>query len=159
MLENWQFNEPGCLLVTDGEIEQEYRLTFKTMSAFDEAKFRRKRSQAFAILDEQFGVDAERTDEQKDDAWILLDLLVKHAAVISALASVEVKAGDEWQPAKLPDLWYDAKQFAYNVPGGIIDPLFEAVIEAGNPARLFMFLPATDDEKKMLRLTVRPSEN
>lgn len=159
MLENWQHDQPVSLFASDGETEQEYRLTFKTLSAFDEAKFRSRRGKIFTALNEEFGEFETRTDEQKEDALLLGDVMLKHAIVMSALTSVEIKDGKKWTPTRLPDLWYDAKQFAFNAPGGILDILVEAVIEAGNPARMFSFMPTSDDEKKMLRLNVQPSKS
>lgn len=159
MLENWQLNQPVSLFADDGETEHEYRLTFKTLSAFDEAKFKARRAKIGAILDEEFGDIADRTDEQKADAGALLDIMYRHAMIMAALAKVELRDGDEWKPSRLPDSWYDAKLFAYNAPASILDALVEAVIDAGNPWRIFSFLPMSDDEKKMLRLTVRPSNS
>lgn len=169
MLEQWQHNEPVSIFASDGETEQEYRLTFKTMSAFEEAKFSRNRNKAGAILEELFGPAKERTDEQNEDAWAMFDVLIKHAAIMAALAKVEVRSvpqpteddapvepGD-WTEARLPDAWYNAKEFPYHAPASVLNLLFDAVIAAGNPYRLFSFLPASDAEKKALRLTVRPS--
>lgn len=157
LLDQWQRNEPVSLFASDGETEQEYRLTFKTMSAFDEAKFLRNRSKAGLILEEIFGKSDDRTDEQNEDAWAMFDILIKHAAVMAALAKVELRTGEAWGEARLPDDWYSAKDFAYNAPASVLTLLFDAVIAAGNPYRLFSFLPGTDDEKKVLRLTVKPS--
>lgn len=157
LLDQWQRNEPVSLFASDGETEQEYRLMFKTMSAFDEAKFLRNRSKAGLILEEIFGKADDRTDEQNEDAWAMFDILIKHAAVMAALAKVELRNGEVWEEARLPDAWYSAKDFAYNAPASVLTLLFDAVIAAGNPYRLFSFLPGSDDEKKMLRLTVRPS--
>jgi hypothetical protein len=157
LLDQWQFSTPVPLFVSDGETESEYRLTFKTLSAFDMAKFRAKRNRIFTILAAEFGEIDARTDAQKEDADALFDILFRYEIFMAALASVELKASDNWHPARLPDDWYDALQFAYNAPGSILDQLVSAAIDAGNPWRLFSFAPVTDDEKKMLRLNVRPS--
>lgn len=157
LLEQWQHNQPVSLFVSDGETEQEYRLTFKTMSAFDEAKFLRNRNKAVAILEEIYGKADDRDDEQNEDSWALYGILVQHAAIMAALAKVELRNGEAWEDARLPDDWYNAKDFAYNAPASVLPLLFDGVIAAGNPYRLFSFLTGTDDEKKVLRLTVRPS--
>lgn len=159
LLEQWQRNEPVSLFVSDGESEQEYRLTFKTMSAFDEAKFLRNRGRAGLVLEEIFGKADERTLEQAEDSLAMFEILVKHAAVMAALAKVELRNGEEWQESRLPETWYSAKDFAHNAPASVLTLLFEAVIAAGNPYRLFSYLPTTEDEKKVLRLTVNPSTN
>lgn len=157
LLDQWQRNEPVSLFASDGETEQEYRLTFKTMSAFDEAKFLRNRSKAGLILEEVFGKADDRTAEQNEDAWSLYGILVSHAAIMAALVKVELRNGETWEESRLPDEWYNAKDFAYNAPASVMTLLFEAVIAAGNPGRLFSFLPISDDEKKVLRLSVKPS--
>ncbi len=157
LLEQWQRNEPVSLFASDGENEQEYRLTFKTMSAFDEAKFLRNRSKVGVVLNELFGDADQRTPEQTDDYWSMFDILVKHAAIVAALAKVELRTDEKWEDSRLPETWYSAKEFAYNAPATVLNMLFEAVIAAGNPYRLFSFLPTSEDEKKVLRLTVKPS--
>ncbi|HSG63309.1 MAG TPA: hypothetical protein VLA24_17930 [Pseudomonadales bacterium] len=159
MLEQWQFSQPIGITVSDGEAEKEYRLTFKTMTAFDEAKFRARRGKIQGILVALYGNLDERTVEQTEDADALADILFRHAIIMSALATVEVLNGKKWEPTRLPEPWYDAKEFAFNAPAAILDPLVQAVLDAGNPYRLFTFGSLTDDEKKMTRLTVRPSSN
>lgn len=159
MLENWQKNEPILLIADDGENEQEYRLTFGTMSAFDEAKFKTKRGRALTHLSEEYGDYAERDEDAKDESLALLDIMVKHAAILSSLRKVEVKDGDEWQEAKLPEQWYSMTEFPRNAPAIVLDSLFDAVLAAGNPMQLFSFLPTSEDEKKMIRLSVSKSES
>lgn len=157
LLEQWQHSEPVPLFVSDGEIEQEYRLIFKTMSAFDHAKFVRNRSKIGDIADELYGGAEERTEEQHEDYVTLLNVLIQHAAIMAALAKVELRNGDVWESARLPESWYDQRQAAFTLPAGIINTLFEAVIDAGNPIRLFSLFTSADAEKKAIRLTVKPS--
>lgn len=157
LLEQWQRNEPVSLFASDGETEQEYRLTFKTMSAFDEAKLARGRNKAVSILAEIFGEADSRTDEQNDDSWSLYGILVQHAAVMAALAKVEMRNGETWEESRLPEEWYNAKEFAFKAPGSVLTLMLGGVIAAGNPPRLLNLMPVTDDEKKALRLTVQPS--
>jgi hypothetical protein len=153
-LNNWQQTSAVSMIVSDGETEQEYRLTFGTCSNYDIGLFNRRRRKAFAYMSETYG------DEwlQNDEALVLHPLMVTHAMILAALKKVEVKDGDNWIEAKLTDAWYDAKRFAYEVPAGMIDTLTEAVLEAGNPARLFSYVAIGDEEKKVLRLTVKPLE-
>ena len=88
----------------------------------------------------------------------LMSIMVSHAVILAGLKRVEVKADDSWTETKLPERWYEPDGFAYDVPAGLVDTLTQAVIDAGNPPRLFAFLPAGDEEKNVLRLTVKPSE-
>jgi len=152
-LNNWQQTSTVSMIVSDGEAEQEYRLTFGTCNNFDLSLFNRRRGRVFADMNEQYGEGWT----QNDEAMALMSILISHAMILSALKKVEVKTGDVWEETKLPEAWYDSKRFPYEVPAGMTDTLSEAVIEAGNPPRLFSFLPSGDEEKKALRLTVKPS--
>lgn len=152
-LENWQQTSAVGMVVTDGETEQEYRLTFGTCSNFDIGLFNRRRGKAFEHMRKTYGDDWLQSDE----AMVLQGLMVAHAMIHAALKKVEVKEGDDWLDTKLPDAWYDAQRFAHEVPAGMIDTLTQAVLDAGNPARLFSYIPVGDEEKKVLRLTVAPS--
>ena len=154
-LNNWQRTEPVSLFVSDGEMEQEYRLTFGTCSNFDIGLFNRRRGRVFESMRATYGDDWIRNDE----AIVMQGVMIAHAMVMAALKRVEVKDGDAWTETKLPDAWYDAERFAREVPAGMMDVLTDAVIDAGNPARLFSFTPSGDEEKKVLRLTVQPSKN
>lgn len=152
-LNNWQQTSTVSLVASDGETEQEYRLTFGTCSNFDIGLFNRRRSKVYELMRATYG------DEwiKNDDALVLQGLMIAHAVILAGLKKVETKGDNDWADAKLPDAWYDAQRFAYEVPAGMIDTLTDAVLAAGNPARLFSYLPAGDEEKKVLRLTVKPS--
>lgn len=157
-LTDWQHKESVSLFASDGENEVEYRLTFKTMSALDEAKYQQARRRAFTIADEVYGNPEDRTEDDKANAEAMLSVLFQHAAIMAALDTVEVKDEDgDWEDARLPEEWYDGQAFATSAPAGLINELFVAVSAAGNFPRMFGFTPATDDEKKVLRLTVRRS--
>ena len=159
LLEQWQHNEPVSLFVSDGETEQEYRLWFKTMSAFDASKFQTKQRRARLVIEELYGTPDDRTPEQQEDAEAMSQVLYYHAAIFAALGKVELNSEDGWQAARLPESWYDAKTAAHEMPAEVINDLFVATIEAGNSAPTFGILPSTDGEKKALRLTVQPSKN
>lgn len=156
-LTHWQQHNTITLIASDGEEEYEYRLTFKTMSAFDESIFKRKRVNVFAILSELFGPLDERNEEQMEQSDVMLDILVKHAAVMTALEKVEAKQGKTWKETKLPDVWYQPREFAYHVPHSVLELLFSAVIDAGNPFELFSFIGITDEQKKTVRIPVNTS--
>lgn len=152
-LEHWQITEPVSLFVSDGENEQEYRLTFGTCSNLDIGLFNRRRGRVFEAMRKTYGDDWIGNDE----AMVLQGVMVSHAMIMAGLKRVEVRTGDIWADTRLPDAWYDAERFAREVPAGLTDTLAEAVIAAGNHPRLFALTPIGDDEKKVLRLTVTPS--
>lgn len=152
-LANWQQASTVSMFVSDGETEQEYRLTFGTCSNFDIGMYNRRRNKVYDQMRATYGDDWISNDE----AMVMQGIMVAHAVFLAGLKKVEVKDGDTWTETKLPESWYDAKSFATDVPAGMIDTLTQAVIEAGNPPRLFSYLPVGDEEKKALRLTVVPS--
>lgn len=157
-LTDWQHKESVSLFASDGENEVEYRLTFKTMSALDEAKYQRAMRKARTLIDEVYGKPDDRSEDDQADAEALMTILIEHAAIMAALDTVEVKDEDgDWEDARLPEEWYDGQAFATSAPAGLINELFVAVSAAGNFPLMFGFTPATDDEKKALRLTVRRS--
>ena len=154
-LANWQQTATVSMFVSDGEAEQEYRLTFATCSNFDIGMFNRRRAKVFEQMKATYGEEWYNNDE----ALTMQVIMINHAVILSALKRVEVTDGETWTETKLPDAWYDAQRFANEVPAGVTEPLLAAVVDAGNPLRLFSFLPVGDEEKKVLRLTVKPSEN
>jgi hypothetical protein len=151
-LNNWQQSSTVAMIVSDGVIEQEYRLTFGTCNNFDIGLFNRRRGKIFDHMRKTYGDEWTANDE----AMTLMSVMISHAMILSALKQVEAKTGDVWEKTKLPDAWYDWQRFPYEVPAGMVDTLTEAVLDAGNPARLFAFMPVGDEEKKILRLTVTP---
>ena len=156
MLEQWQHNEPVSMFVSDGQVEREYRLTFKTMSAYDGACFEARRRRIHVIINDVVGTPDERTEEQSAVADALALVLFHHAIVMSTLGKVEMKDGETWAETRLPESWYDAREFIHAAPDGVLEVLVNSAVTAGNPLRLFG-VPPTDAEKKALRLTVRPS--
>jgi len=152
-LNNWQRTYQLPFAVDDGETTQEYRLTFGTCNNLDIGVFNRRRSKAWDAMRTLYGDDWL----QNDEAAALHNLIILHAVIMAGLKKVELKTEDTWADAKLPDAWYDPQRFATEVPAGLIDTLVDAVTEAGNPMRLFSYLPVGDEEKKALRLTVMPS--
>jgi hypothetical protein len=154
-LNNWQQKSIVRMIVSDGTAEQEHRLIFGTCNNLDISLFDRRRGRVFADMNEQFGEGWT----QNDKAMALMSTLISHAMILAALKKVEVKNGDTWEETELPAAWYDPKRFPHEVKGGMIDTLLEAVTAAGNSPRLFSFLPSGDEEKKVLRLTVKPLIN
>ena len=160
MLENWQHNEPVSLFVDDGTEEQEYRLTFKMLNAVEQAKFRVLYRKAVQFIVTKYGDAEDRDEEQQIEAAALMDILWFYAIGMSALAKVELRTGDEWQSAELPETRRNMETFAYRVPAGIPEFFAQAAVNAGNPWRVFGGASnLTDDEKKGFRLIVSPSEN
>lgn len=152
-LANWQQTSIVSLFASDGETEQEYRLTFATCSNLDIGVFKQKLSKIRAYLTDTYGAEWLANEE----ANAINSLMYMHAIIMSSLKLVEQRQGEEWIVAKLPDAWYDAERFAKEVPAGLTDTLLDAVFDAGNSPRLFSLLPNGDEEKKVLRLTVKPS--
>lgn len=151
-LANWQQTATVTMFVSDGEAEQEYRLTFATCSNLDIGVFRQRLIKLRALLTAHYGEGWSENDE----ANAMNNLMYVHAIIMSSLKRVELKTDDEWSEAKLPEAWYDPMRFASEVPAGVNDTLLDAVFEAGNSPRLFSLLPGGDEEKKVLRLTVKP---
>lgn len=154
-LANWQQTSIVSMFVGDGETEQEYRLTFATCSNLDIGMFRQRLSKLRTLLTDHYG-DAWSDNEE---ASAMNNLMFVHAIIMSSLKRVEQNQDGEWIEAKLPDAWYDAMRFASEVPAGVNDTLLDGVFAAGNSPRLFSLLPGGDEEKKVLRLTVKPSVN
>lgn len=151
-LQNWQLVEYVELEVSDGEQTQLYRLVFATCNNYDIALFNRRRLKVFDHMRATFGENW--VDE--DEAMALLNVMIGHLMILAALKKVELKQGDAWLETKLPDAWYDFERFPQEVPAGVLDVLTDAVVAAGNNNRVFSILPATEEEKKRLRMTVRP---
>jgi hypothetical protein len=149
-LANWQKTTTVTMFVSDGESEQEYRLTFATCNNLDVALFNRRRGHIFVHLRKEYG----DVYGQNDEAMALGAIMISHAVILAALKRVEIRDGDNWTETKLPETWYDWQRFPTEAPAGMIDTLVEAAYDAGNSPRLFSFVPASDEEKKVLRLTV-----
>lgn len=154
-LANWQQTSTVSMFVSDGETEQEYRLTFATCSNLDIGVFKQRLGKIRTYLTDTYGTEWLANEE----ANAINSLMYMYAIIMSSLKQVEQRQGEEWIVAKLPDAWYNAESFAKEVPAGLTDTLLDAVFDAGNSPRLFSLLPGADDEKKVLRLTVKPSEN
>lgn len=157
-LDNWQLIEYAEIVIDDGEREALYRLTFKTMTALDEAMFNRRRTECLNRLSEVYGEYSEADDETKFMADTLFTLMVKHAGAMASLKSIEVQDDKgAWESASVPDEWRDTFEFAQNAPAGIIDYLFRSALMAGNTLRVYGFNVVADDdagEKKAFRLNV-----
>lgn len=173
LLEQWRQTESTCFTVTDGETAQEYRFTFVTMSAFEESKYSRYRNLALAFLSKMFGNFSDAKGDSADELNAYLDTFIKHAAVRGACSKVEVRSVvtlphddtpyeaiqelGEWQVIQFPEIWAEPMSAAQNMPGHILNQLCETVLMAGNPARLLGFSPMSEEEKKMIRISAKPS--
>lgn len=166
-------------VIDDGEIEREYRLTFGACNGYQKSLFDRYRERAFGLIADEHPVPVDDdkkpgavlssraryaeaiktlTPFERDAVESKLNAMILHAASLVSLRQVEAKEGDEWQPAKLPDFWYDMSEAVEQLSSDLSDALLVKTFTA-NPARLFGFLTDSDDEKKMLRLTVPKSES
>ncbi len=170
LLEQWRKEEQATISVTDGETVEDYRFTFTTMSALQDAQHSALRQQSFALIDELFGPNWTTDPVKREEVNIYFSIFIKHAAIVAACKSVQTRqyaddaseeeiAATEWKTCDFPETWRDARQVAENIPAHTLNYLFETVILAGNPARLFGFGPISDDEKKMIRIPAALSEN
>lgn len=170
LLDQWRKTEQAIVSVTDGETVQDLRFSFVTMSALEDARHSSMRQQGFAMIDEMFGKEWATDPDKRAEVNIYFEIFVKHAAVVAACKLVETRqyaegATDdeiesaEWSTIDFPEMWKDARQVAENIPAHTLNYLFESVILAGNPARMFGFGPISDEEKKMIRVAASPSKN
>jgi hypothetical protein len=173
LLDQWRRTESMCFTATDGETVQEYRFTFVTMSAFEEAKYSRYRSLALVLLNGMYGDLSEVKGDAVDDLNAYLNIFIKHAAVKSACSKVEVRTltevpptdeaaepttvASEWEVVPFPEIWADPMSAAQNMPGHILNELCDTVLMAGNPGRLLGFSVMSEEEKKMIRINAKPS--
>lgn len=170
LLEQWRKEEQATISVTDGETVEDYRFTFTTMSALQDAQHSALRQQSFTLIDEIFGGGWTTDPIKREEVNIYFSIFIKHAAIVAACKSVETRqyadgaseeeiAATEWKATDFPETWRDARQVAENIPAHTLNYLFETVILAGNPARLFGFGAIDDEEKKIIRVSTSPSEN
>ena len=170
LLEQWRKEEQAVVSVTDGETVEDYRFTFTTMSALQDAQHSALRQQSFTLIDEMFGKEWTTDPIKREEVNIYFSIFIKHAAIVAACKSVQTRqyadgaseeeiAAAEWKATDFPESWKDARQVAESIPAHTLNYLFETVILAGNPARMFGFGPISDDEKKMIRVPASPSEN
>lgn len=170
LLEQWRKTEQAIISVTDGETVQDYRFSFVTMSALEDARHTSLRQQSFVLIDEIFGKEWTTDAAKREEVNIYFSIFIKHAAIVAACKLVETRqyadgtseediASVEWSSTDFPESWKDARQVAESIPAHTLDHLFETVILAGNPARMFGFGAISDDEKKMIRVSANPSEN
>jgi hypothetical protein len=152
---SWRKESEFLLDLETAESENRYRFTFQTLSATDEGRFYQYRNNAVRLLQDYFGPSEKRTPEQHIDASAMLHVLTIHAAVLAALKSLEVLDDQQWVKAEWPCGWNDPATFALEAPSGLILPIFEAVVDAGNPAELFNFAGTAPDQKKVMKLSVK----
>lgn len=170
LLNQWRKTESADVFVTDGETVSQYRFTFVTMSAFEETRYNALRRGAVAALSEMFdgldNIEPEQTPEVND----YFVLLIKASATLATCTTLQVRSYPESMPAEdreqvaletvpMPKEWRTAKGLAQAVPLHTIDYLYDTVLMAGNSNRLFGFTPVSDEEKKMIRINDKPSEN
>ena len=158
-LSDWQKPKYVPLFESDGETETEYRLAFKVLSQLDASRMSRKRFALAKELADEYGDYKELSQDDKDDYTVIFTQIIQLCGIDASLASVEVKDGDKWKAAELPATWRDIGKFARTAPAGLIDDLFDGVLAAGNPKRLFSLIPATEDEEKKIQIFVPKSES
>jgi hypothetical protein len=154
-LKEWRRSSSVTLEVSDGgEQVQEYRITFGTCSNYDLALYGQRRTKVTTAIAQKFGSGWSADDE----AMALLNVQLSHLVILAGLKRVEVKEGETCQETLLPAAWYDLDRFPHEAPAGMINTLVQAVFDAGNPQRLFSLYRDDEEEKKILRLIVKPPE-
>ena len=151
-LSDWKKTGTTIVELSEGEtVVEEYRFTFRTASNLDVARYNRER---LRFLD-----GAKEDEAAKEEIDLLFNIVSQAALVLSTLDKVEQRDGKKWIESSLPDDWIDAVQFAKNSPPGLINELVMGAAAAGNSLRLFGLNSTDELEKKMMRLSVRQSED
>lgn len=151
-------DDSGDKATEEVEVTTDYRLIFHTLSVFDESRFKARRRDIWDRLDEICGPAEKRDDDARERYMLYLDIFVKHAAILSALKSVERLDDKKWVADQLPEEWRDPLFVAEQTPHMLVNKLYEAVLDAGNPHAMFAFgFDDSDETKKNLRVVVNRS--
>ncbi len=166
------------IILEDGEIETEYKLTLGECSNYRKGLYERYRKECFGEVADEYAALAILTDEQKSlneigryfavkdklgifDGDLMaskLDAAISHAMILVSTHLVQKRVGDVWERGTMPDFWYSPMRAAELIPNDLRDALLRKVFEI-TPARVFGFVSIDPNEKKALRLTVQPSKN
>ncbi len=162
--------------LSDDGIETEYKLTIGKCSNYRKAIFERYRYRIYRALADEFAKIVELPKDAKFDNDIrryfairellnpfdaeLIDTLVAvaidHAIVLASVHETRKREGDAWVMAQMPAWWYDPMQAIDLLSLETINTLVAEAIKV-TPARVFGFIPADDEQKKRLKVTVKPS--
>ena len=163
------------VLDEDGN-ETEYKLTIGECNNYRKAIFDRYRYRIYAAAADEFTKNVELPKDKKFDNDILRHFAVRellnpfdaelidtivavaidHAIVLASIHETRKSDGDAWVMTQMPAWWYEPMKAIEFIPIETIRALVGEVFKVV-PARVFGFVPADDEQKKRLRLTVKPS--
>lgn len=163
--------------LVENDIETEYRLTIGECSTYRKAVFDRYRYRIYGAAADEFIKNVELPEGEKTgnefmryfavrkllnpfDAELIdtiVAVAIDHAIVLASVHETRKRDGDNWVMAQMPAWWYDPMKAVELIPIETIRALVDEVLKVV-PARVFGFIPSDDEQKKRLRLTVKPSE-
>lgn len=162
--------------LVEDDIETEYKLTIGECSNYRKAVFDRYRARIYGTVADEFAKNVELPKDEKinneflryfavkkllnpfDSELIdtIVSVAIDHAIVVTAVHETRKREGDAWVMAQMPAFWYDPMEAIKIIPTETIRDLVTEVLKVV-PVRVFGFVPADDEQKKRLRLTVKPS--
>lgn len=163
------------VLEEDGN-ETEYKLTIGECSTYRKALFERYRYRIYGAAADEFAKNVDLPEADKSgneflryfavrkllnpfDAELIdtiVAVAIDHAIVLASVHETRKIDGDAWAMAQMPAWWYEPMKAIEFIPIETIRALVGEVLKVV-PARVFGFVPADDEQKKRLRLTVKPS--
>lgn len=164
--------------LVEDDIETEYRLTIGECSTYRKAIFDRYRARVYGAAADEFAKSVELPEADKSandfmryfavrkllspfDAELIdtiVSVAIDHAIVVASVHETRKRDGDNWVPAQMPAWWYEPIKAIELIPAETIRALVDEVLKI-TPVRVFGFVPTDDEQKKRLRLTVKPSAN
>ena len=164
--------------LVEDDIETEYRLTIGECSTYRKAIFDRYRARVYGAAADEFAKSVELPEADKSandfmryfavrkllspfDAELIdtiVSVAIDHAIVVASVHETRKRDGDNWGPAQMPAWWYEPIKAIELIPAETIRALVDEVLKI-TPVRVFGFVPTDDEQKKRLRLTVKPSAN
>lgn len=164
--------------LVEDDIETEYRLTIGECSTYRKAIFDRYRARVYGAATDEFAKSVELPEADKSandfmryfavrkllspfDAELIdtiVSVAIDHAIVVASVHETRKRDGDNWVPAQMPAWWYEPIKAIELIPAETIRALVDEVLKI-TPVRVFGFVPTDDEQKKRLRLTVKPSAN
>lgn len=162
--------------LVEDDIETEYRLTIGECSTYRKAIFDRYRARVYGAAADEFAKSVELPEADKSandfmryfavrkllspfDAELIdtiVSVAIDHAIVVASVHETRKRDGDNWVPAQMPAWWYEPIKAIELIPAETIRALVDEVLKI-TPVRVFGFVPADDEQKKRLRMTVKPS--
>lgn len=164
--------------LVEDDIETEYRLTIGECSTYRKAIFDRYRARVYGAAADEFAKSVELPEADKSandfmryfavrkllspfDAELIdtiVSVAIDHAIVVASVHETRKRDCDNWVPAQMPAWWYEPIKAIELIPAETIRALVDEVLKI-TPVRVFGFVPTDDEQKKRLRLTVKPSAN